>query len=98
MRLSDDLMWRYYELLVVRQVPGRPETDARGRSLAGRNPRDYKMELAGELTAALPWRSRPPRRPIAHWNEVVQGGGVPQDISGHRMSRCRPAGSASAPC
>jgi len=49
MSVSDDLMWRYYELLSLRS-----ETDLRAlRSQAeeGRNPRDIKLELAQELTA-----------------------------------------------
>ena len=49
MSISDELMWRYYELLSFR-----PLTDiaALKRSAAeGRNPRDIKLELAGELTA-----------------------------------------------
>jgi tyrosyl-tRNA synthetase len=47
MSLSDDLMWRYFELLSFR-----PNTDLealRQRVAAGENPRDIKFELAGEL-------------------------------------------------
>jgi tyrosyl-tRNA synthetase len=78
MRLSDDLMWRYYELLSfarsladIRQM--------REAVAAGRNPRDYKMELAAELTGRFHGVAAA-QAAIAHWNEVVQGGGVPQDI------------------
>ena len=78
MRLSDDLMWRYYELLSfarsladIRQM--------REAVAAGRNPRDYKMELAAELTGRF-HGAVAAQAAIAHWNEVVQGGGVPQDI------------------
>jgi tyrosyl-tRNA synthetase len=48
MSISDDLMWRYYELLSFRSV-----TDIAGLRTAakeGRNPRDIKLELAGEIT------------------------------------------------
>jgi len=78
MRLSDDLMWRYYELLSFR----RSLADLRqmhGAVAAGRNPRDYKMELAAELTARFHGDAAA-QAAIAHWNEVVQGGGVPQDL------------------
>jgi tyrosyl-tRNA synthetase len=47
--------------------------------LAGRNPRDYKMELASELTARFHGQQAA-QAAVTHWNEVVQGGGVPQDI------------------
>ncbi len=49
MSISDELMWRYYELLSFR-----PLTDIAvlKHSVAeGRNPRDIKLELADELTA-----------------------------------------------
>ena len=46
---------------------------------AGKNPRDFKMELAAELTARF-HDAAAAHGAIAHWNEVVQGGGVPQDL------------------
>ncbi len=49
MSISDDLMWRYFELLSFR-----PLADLAGlqrAAAAGRNPRDIKLELATELTA-----------------------------------------------
>ena len=49
MSISDELMWRYFELLSFR-----PITEIAGLRLAvvdGRNPRDIKFELAGELVA-----------------------------------------------
>ena len=49
MSISDDLMWRYYELLSFRSL-----TDIAGLKAAagaGRNPRDIKLELAAEITA-----------------------------------------------
>jgi tyrosyl-tRNA synthetase len=78
MRLSDDLMWRYYELLSFAKslVDLKQMREA---VAAGRNPRDYKMELAGELTARFHGDAAA-KAAIAHWNEVVQGGGVPQDL------------------
>jgi len=78
MRLSDDLMWRYYELLSFSKSL-EDLKQMRQAVLAGRNPRDYKMELASELTARF--HGEPAAQAaVAHWNEVVQGGGVPRDL------------------
>ena len=49
MSISDHLMWRYYDLLSSRssqEIAGLKEETERGR-----NPRDIKVELAGELVA-----------------------------------------------
>jgi tyrosyl-tRNA synthetase len=49
MSISDELMWRYYELLSFRPLA---EIAALRQSTAeGRNPRDVKLELARELVA-----------------------------------------------
>jgi tyrosyl-tRNA synthetase len=49
MSISDDLMWRYYELLSFRSLG---EVAAlRVAASQGRNPRDIKLELAAEITA-----------------------------------------------
>src|SRR5882762_666586 len=49
MSISDELMWRYFELLSFRPLA---EIDAlRREASGGRNPRDIKFELARELVA-----------------------------------------------
>ncbi|MBV6422958.1 MAG: Tyrosine--tRNA ligase [Steroidobacteraceae bacterium] len=49
MRISDELMWRYFELLSFRPIG---EIAALKRAVAeGRNPRDVKFELAREIVA-----------------------------------------------
>ena len=78
MRLSDDLMWRYFELLSFRKSLA-DLRQMRDAVAAGRNPRDYKMELASELTARFHGEAAA-QASVRHWNEVVQGGGVPQDL------------------
>ncbi|HEY2396254.1 MAG TPA: tyrosine--tRNA ligase [Rudaea sp.] len=78
MRLSDDLMWRYYELLSFAKSLDDLK-QMRAAVAAGKNPRDYKMELAAELTGRFHGAAAA-QAAIAHWNEVVQGGGVPQDV------------------
>jgi len=49
MSISDDLMWRYFELLSFR--PAADIANLRRQVEEGRNPRDVKFELAGELVA-----------------------------------------------
>jgi tyrosyl-tRNA synthetase len=49
MSISDTLMWRYFELLSFRPIA---DIAALQREIAeGRNPRDVKFELAGEIVA-----------------------------------------------
>jgi tyrosyl-tRNA synthetase len=79
MRLSDDLMWRYFELLSFAKSTAdiqRMRSDVAGGQL---NPRDCKMDLAGELVARFHDQAAATAS-VQHWHEVVQGGGVPQDI------------------
>jgi tyrosyl-tRNA synthetase len=78
MRISDDLMWRYYELLSFEKSLADIER-MRDNVDAGANPRDYKMALAAELTARFHDKAAADAA-IKHWNDVVQGGGVPQDL------------------
>jgi tyrosyl-tRNA synthetase len=55
MSISDDLMWRYYELLSFRPIE---EISALKRECAGgRNPRDAKVMLAQEIVARFHSRS-----------------------------------------
>ncbi|HEY1899264.1 MAG TPA: tyrosine--tRNA ligase [Steroidobacteraceae bacterium] len=49
MSISDDLMWRYYELLSFRSLAD--IAGLRAAATQGRNPRDIKLELAAEITA-----------------------------------------------
>jgi len=49
MSISDELMWRYFELLSFR--PLAEIAALRGEAAGGRNPRDIKLELARELVS-----------------------------------------------
>jgi tyrosyl-tRNA synthetase len=49
MSISDDLMWRYYDLLSFRPLAELAEL--KQQAAAGRNPRDIKIELAKEIIA-----------------------------------------------
>lgn len=49
MSISDDLMWRYFELLSFRKIKEIKELQRQAQ--AGTNPRDIKMQLADEIVA-----------------------------------------------
>ncbi len=49
MSISDDLMWRYFDLLSFRPIAEVAELKVQAQN--GRNPRDIKIELAKELIA-----------------------------------------------
>ncbi|HEX7112090.1 MAG TPA: tyrosine--tRNA ligase [Mizugakiibacter sp.] len=79
MRISDVLMWRYYELLSFEAtLDGIARMRAEVES-GQANPRDCKMRLARELTARFHGAAAADAA-VRYWHEVVQGGGVPQDI------------------
>ena len=77
MSISDELMWRYFELLSFR--PLSDLATLRGQAASGRNPRDIKLELAQEIVgrfhdAAAAERAQ--RNFIARVSEKA----VPQDL------------------
>ncbi len=79
MRISDDLMWRYFELLSF-EASLADIARMRAEVASGQtNPRDFKIALARELVMRF-HGSAAGDAAIAHWNEVVQGGGVPRDL------------------
>ncbi|HEY7379410.1 MAG TPA: tyrosine--tRNA ligase [Steroidobacteraceae bacterium] len=83
MSISDQLMWRYYELLSFRSSAD--IAGLRRQVAAGRNPRDVKFELAGEIVA----RFHDPRAAEAAQAEFVarfQKGQVPADIRKVRIA------------
>jgi len=80
MRLSDDLMWRYFELLSFAKSMGDIRAMREGIATGTLNPRDCKMELASELTSRFHGKNAA-ESAIRHWDEVVQGGGVPADLA-----------------
>jgi tyrosyl-tRNA synthetase len=77
MSVSDDLMWRYFELLSARTSD---DIEALSRSVqAGANPRDVKFQLADELVGSFHGVAEAER---AHQDFVArfQRGQVPQDL------------------
>jgi tyrosyl-tRNA synthetase len=61
MSLSDDLMWRYFELLSFAKSMG-DIARMREAVMGGANPRDFKMELGAEPRRAFPRRGCRRRR------------------------------------
>ena len=77
MSISDELMWRYFELLSFR-----PLKDIAALKTAideGRNPRDVKFELAGELVARFHDQAAA-ERAKAEFISRFQKGAMPDDI------------------
>jgi tyrosyl-tRNA synthetase len=77
MSISDELMWRYFELLSFR--PLSDIAALRGQAASGRNPRDIKFELAREIVARFhdaPAAERAQRNFTARVSEKA----VPQDL------------------
>jgi tyrosyl-tRNA synthetase len=77
MSISDDLMWRYFELLSFRPLT---EIEGLKRAVeAGRNPRDVKFELATEIVARFhDGKSADAAR--AEFIARFQQGAMPEDI------------------
>jgi tyrosyl-tRNA synthetase len=77
MSISDDLMWRYYELLSFRPAG---EIEALQAAAAdGRNPRDIKFELARELVARFHDEAAADAAQAAFLQQFQQGG-LPEDL------------------
>lgn len=77
MSISDDLMWRYFELLSFKteqQVAG-----FRSECEAGKNPRDIKFELALELVARF-HGAQPANRAQDEFIRRFQKGAMPDEI------------------
>jgi len=82
MSISDELMWRYFELLSFRSIA---EVEALRKSMdEGRNPRDIKFELGKELVARFHSHSDANR---AQENFIArfQKGATPDDIPEVRL-------------
>jgi tyrosyl-tRNA synthetase len=78
MSISDDLMWRWFELLSFEKSLADIEQMRRDVG-NGKNPRDFKVQLARELVDRFHGAGAG-EAAIAHWNDVVRGGAVPTDL------------------
>lgn len=78
MSISDELMWRYFELLSFRPLT---EIAALRSSIdSGRNPRDVKFELAREIVARFHSKADAEREQSAFIARFQQGA-MPEDIA-----------------
>ena len=77
MSITDDLMWRYYELLSFRPLA---ELEAlRAEVAAGRNPMEAKFELAHELTARFHGEAGA-RAGRQDFDQRIRAGAMPEDL------------------
>ena len=77
MSISDELMWRYFELLSFRPLA---EIEGLKKAVAdGRNPRDVKFELAMEIVARFHDEAAAEREK-AEFISRFQKGAMPEDI------------------
>lgn len=79
MSVSDDLMWRYFELLSFRVSVAQLRELRTAVQQGERNPRDLKIQLAAELVERF-HGAPAAQAAIAFWNETVRGGAVPADL------------------
>ena len=83
MSISDDLMWRYLELLSFK-----PLASIRGwqrEVLEGRNPRDVKVAFAQEIVERFHGKEAA-RAALADFEARFRGGGVPDEMPELRIS------------
>jgi tyrosyl-tRNA synthetase len=83
MSVSDDLMWRYYELLSFR--PDNEIANLKQEVAGGRNPRDVKVLLAQEIVARFHSRSDADEA-LADFEARFQRGAIPDDIAEVNLS------------
>ena len=79
MSISDDLMWRYFELLSL-DVDGQELADMRSRAAAGTvNPRDLKIKLAAELVERF-HDATSARAAVEEFEQRFRHGTLPDDM------------------
>jgi tyrosyl-tRNA synthetase len=78
MSISDDLMWRWYDLLSMRSAAELARL--RGEVAQGRNPRDAKVLLAQELVTRF-HSARAADDALAEFDARFRGGAAPQDLA-----------------
>ncbi len=76
MSISDDMMWRYYDLLSFRSLT--EITNFKEEVAGGRNPRDIKVALAQEIVERFHSRQAA-EDALADFNNRARGG-IPDDI------------------
>ena len=77
MSISDDLMWRYYELLSFRSLAD--IAALRAETAAGRNPRDAKVALGQEIVARF-HSPAAAQRALEDFEARFRRGDIPDDL------------------
>jgi tyrosyl-tRNA synthetase len=77
MSISDDLMWRYYELLSFRSQADIAKL--RAECASGRNPRDAKVALAQEIVARF-HSQQAAEHALAEFEARFRQGALPEDM------------------
>ncbi|MGI9291077.1 MAG: tyrosine--tRNA ligase [Gammaproteobacteria bacterium] len=77
MSVSDELMWRYFELLSYRPIS--EINDLKSKVDSGANPRDIKFELALELVGRFHSPSQA-EKAKEYFGKTVGDGGIPDDL------------------
>ena len=77
MSISDELMWRYFELLSFRSLD--EIASLRAECTAGRNPRDVKVMLGQEIVTRFHSRAAA-EQALADFEARFRGGAIPDDI------------------
>ncbi|MCC6560565.1 MAG: tyrosine--tRNA ligase [Xanthomonadales bacterium] len=79
MRISDELMWRYFELLSfaksMADIARMKSEVAAGHA----NPRDFKLALALELVERFHGKTASDDS-LRYWNDTVKGGALPTEV------------------
>jgi tyrosyl-tRNA synthetase len=83
MGISDDLMWRYFELLSFKKLS--EVSNLRESTLNGRNPRDVKFELASELVARFHSQKQAKDCHEAFVRQFSKGL-IPEDVPEHQVA------------
>jgi tyrosyl-tRNA synthetase len=83
MSISDELMWRYFELLSFR--PASEIAKWRGEIASGRNPREVKVLLAKEIVARF-HSAAAAEQAQAEFDARFRHGQVPEDVPEKRVS------------
>ena len=82
MSISDELMWRYYELLSFQP---KEHVNALRRAVAeGRNPRDVKIDLGKEIVARF-HDNKAAQAALLHFEERFQRHELPEDLPEQRV-------------
>jgi tyrosyl-tRNA synthetase len=80
MSISDELMWRYFELLSFKRDAAAQRTMRADAASGAMNPRDLKLELAFELTERFQGKAAADQV-LANWHKRTQEGAVPDNIA-----------------